>query len=166
MSLTPLQTLVRVQDIQKEVAVMERAGEVDQVRLSELHEEFNRLLIGAERPPAELLGQIDPTVWATTFCERYAGHAPESMLPWFDAAMASAHGMGRSQGRAEGRESGAKAVEQLIEEVQLILLLSAQGRIRLGNVRDNSSPDAPPESMAERLRRALEALGIEPLTSQ
>lgn len=164
--MTPIQTLVRVQDIQRQVANMERSGEVDQVRLAELHDEFNRLLTSAVRPPVELIGQIDPAVWASAFCEHCADHAPETMLPWFDAAMASAHGLGRTQGHAEGSKSGAQAVQQLIEVAQLVLLLHDSKRHRLTLVRDNNNPDAPPENVSEQLRRALLALGIEPLTPQ
>jgi hypothetical protein len=168
--MTPLQKLVRVQDIGarlKEIesrSIAERAALLPELRA--LQEEFNGLIAGTERPPQELMGHIDPATWATAFCERYAGFAPEMMLPWFDAAMASAHGKGRAQGHEEGARSGAQAVQHLIEIAQLVLLLHDQKRHRLGLVRDNTNPDAPPENVAEQLRRALEQLGIEPLTAQ
>lgn len=160
--MTPLQKLVRLQDIEREVQ-----GDYANVdRRRELEAERALLLAGAHRPPADLFARVEPDAWAQAFAERFATASAEASIPWFGGAMSTAYNAGRTQGQAEGAKSGAQAVQNLIEVAQLVLLLHDSKRHRLTLVRDNSNPEAPPENISEQLRRALLALGIEPLTPQ
>lgn len=156
--MTPLQKLVRLQDIEREFSTTEA---VHPERANELHAERAVLLAGAHRPPGELLVRTDPDAWAQAFAERFASTSAEAVIPWFGGAMTAAYSAGRLQGQAEGARSGAKAMQHLIDVSGLILLLHDQKRHRLGIVRDNNNPDAPLENVAEILRRALGELGVD-----
>jgi hypothetical protein len=160
--MTPLQKIVRLQDIEREL----QAEGISHDRAQELHADRTLILAGSHRPPAELFTRVEPDAWADAFAERFASVSAEAVIPWFGGAMSTAYNAAREVGRAEGAQSGAQAVQKLIEVAQLVLLLHDSKRHKLSLVRDNANPEAPPENVSEQLRRALLALGIEPLTPQ
>jgi hypothetical protein len=119
--MTPMQTLVRLAELTREIDALQLAMPLDTDRLRALRTERDRIVAAVPSVPRELEGCNDASLWAHMLEMRYPCAAPPGILDvWFAAALAGGRMDGIKEGATLGREQQSDAQGVAVKTLELI----------------------------------------------